>query len=124
MSKPKESTDHTLVSVLIESGIADQQTIVGTLAQRHDGDQWLANQLVSSGAVSNEQMQAAIEMIEDLRSGNPFRVQKARVRLTRLRLGKLDACYDENKSAHEKLTRQARRISDQYPLIPAKVGSK
>lgn len=120
----KKVTDDTLVSVLIEGGLVDQRTILGALAEREGGDSWLADYLVERGIVSREDMTTALDLIGKLRS-DPFKAQRARVEIVKLRMRKLGDAHEENERAAIALRRQAKRVSDEVPAIGGlvKVGS-
>lgn len=106
----------TLVSVLIEAGMADQQAILGVIAERQGGEEWLADRLVERGIVNREDMTQAMQLIDRLRSDR-FGEQRARLEIVKLRMRNLGHAEAENREACAAIKQQARHASNDYPSI-------
>lgn len=106
----------TLVSVLIECGIVNQQTILGALAERGGGETWLADHLVKRGIVTSADMNRVLELIKQLRS-SPFQARRARVEMVKFRIRQLGHAHTENIEACDALQQQSERISDEFPDV-------
>lgn len=113
----KKKSDDTLVSVLIECGIVDQQAILGALAERNGGDDWLADRLVERGIVAREDMTEAVALLGRLREDDPFKAQRARVDMVKLRMRRLGHAHEANAAACNAIKKQSERVSSELPML-------
>lgn len=122
--KKAAKPDDTLVSVLIEAGMADHQAILGVIAEREGGEEWLADRLVAREIVSREDMTQAMQLIDRLRS-DQFGEQRARLEIIKLRMRNLGHAEAANRKACAAIQKQARHASDDYPAVGqlVKLGS-
>lgn len=104
----------TLISVLLETGMADQQELLGVLAKACGGETWLAAHLVAAGVVGPDDMGTAQYLIHRLRNGTPREVQQARAEMLRLQMAHLDSIHADHARASTALLEQSKRISDEY----------
>ena len=104
----------TLISVLLETGMADQQELLGVLAKACGGETWLAAHLVAAGVVGPDAMDTAQGLVFRLRHGNPREVQHARAEMLRLQMAHLDSIHADHARASSALMEQSKRISDEY----------